>query len=608
MKRVTEQYRIAVYFFIFSLGLIISFVFVDITFFSGQLEKTIMQNASTKIKEREKFFSRYFDTPRNILNSTRQSEYFNKYLDSPTVYKTELNDIFLTMVSINTQIMQFRYIDADGKEKIRIDRKSLGLKANIVKDEFLQNKSNRYYFKDSKTKELDKVWFSNIDLNIERGQIIKPYIPTLRAMLPIKKNGKFSGVLIINYFMSDAIRKLFQTPLYDMILLNDRGFPLVHYNKKYNWSFYQKTKYSISNDPLFDWKKIALNDFVINDDFVSKKLNLDTPEKLILILQLKKSYLLKSQKEKLYEYTIVSSIIMILSFFMSYIFSKYLRGLQFIIDDTKKSNKYLEKKVDAKTKELQDLNENLEKKVEDEIRKNKEKEEQLFAQAKLAAMGDMIGNIAHQWRQPLSMISTNASGIKIKYEFGQLDVSELPKEMDIIVEKTKYLSNTIDTFRNFLIERKEYKEIVLQENINMAVGIVSSSLQDNFIELKNDTHLLPSIKLHTISAELCEVIINIINNAKDILLEKNISDAWIKIGILQFSNKVTITIEDNAGGIPKSIFARIFEPYFTTKHKSQGTGLGLHMSYKIITESLHGKLYVKNTSNGAKFFIELPFE
>lgn len=109
-----------------------------------------------------------------------------------------------------------------------------------------------------------------------------------------------------------------------------------------------------------------------------------------------------------------------------------------------------------------------------------------------------------------------------------------------------------------------------------------------------------------VSGELSEVIINILNNAKDILIQKNVSEPLVKINLKKANNKAIISIEDNGGGIPENLISKIFEPYFTTKHQSQGTGLGLHMSYKIICESLHGKLYVKNSSNGAQFFIELP--
>lgn len=230
----------------------------------------------------------------------------------------------------------------------------------------------------------------------------------------------------------------------------------------------------------------------------------------------------------------------------------------------------------------------------------------LFESEKLASLGEMIGNIAHQWRQPLSALSSTASSVKLEAELGLLNNDELHHKMDLIIAKTNFLSETINTFRNFLKSDKSYKLIVLEEELLNGINVVSATLKDHNIELINDINKISPINMNMVSGELPQVIVNILNNAKDILIEKEIESPWIKIEIIEFADKATVTIEDNGGGIPLDVLPKIFEPYFTTKHQSQGTGLGLHMSYKIIEESLHGKLYVQNTKNGAKFFIELP--
>ncbi len=234
------------------------------------------------------------------------------------------------------------------------------------------------------------------------------------------------------------------------------------------------------------------------------------------------------------------------------------------------------------------------------------REKQIVEQSKLADMGNMIGNIAHQWRQPLSVISTLASSMKLKNEFGMLKNEEITEYTDNIVNQTKYLSNTIDTFRDFVKEKKELKEVILQNRIDKAIEITKASLESHHIELINNINYDKPISLELTVGELVQVLINIINNAKDAIVENNINDGWIKVELNRFNDKVEITVEDNAGGVPENIISKIFDPYFTTKHKSLGTGLGLHMSYKIATESLHGRLYVKNTDNGAKFFVEIP--
>jgi len=262
--------------------------------------------------------------------------------------------------------------------------------------------------------------------------------------------------------------------------------------------------------------------------------------------------------------------------------------------------------LEESNRKCKSINQDLGQRIKEEVTKNREKDQQLFETTKMAAIGEMIGNIAHQWRQPLSTISMESNNILVDIELEMLDKNTLKEASLNIIKQTQYLSQTIDTFRDFVKEKKELKEAILQESIDRALHIMSATLQNNFIELQNNINYDDPIKITLIESELSEVIINILNNAKDILLEKNIKDKWIKISLEKTNTQVVITIEDNGGGIADDIMPKIFEPYFTTKHQNQGTGLGLHISYKIIVDSLKGKLYAKNTENGAKFFIELP--
>jgi PAS domain S-box-containing protein len=258
-------------------------------------------------------------------------------------------------------------------------------------------------------------------------------------------------------------------------------------------------------------------------------------------------------------------------------------------------------------KELEALSDNQEKRIQDIVNKSKQKDQQLFQQARLVSMGEMIENISHQWRQPLSYISTISSSIQLSYELGQKPTEEhIITSMDNITEKTNYLSNTIETFRDFINEDKKVKNVLLHKRIERAINIISGTLNYHHIELKNEIDYTSQLKVKLPLGELSQVLINIINNAKDVLVERKIQKPWIKIATTSKNDRSIISIEDNAGGIPDDILPQIFNPYFTTKHASQGTGLGLHMSYKIVHESLNGKLYCKNGENGAIFFIEIP--
>ncbi len=235
-----------------------------------------------------------------------------------------------------------------------------------------------------------------------------------------------------------------------------------------------------------------------------------------------------------------------------------------------------------------------------------QQEKFIVEQSKNAQMAEMIGNIAHQWRQPLSLISTTASGIQMQKEFGILSDEKENEMLDNIIQKVQYLSNTIDIFRDFIKEDRVEKEVILQDRIHNAIGIVAASITNNSINFTHNIDTIEPIKIVMVVGELSQVIINLLNNAKDILVEKKIPNPSIQLSLQKEDNKAIITIEDNGGGIPQTILQKIFDPYFTTKHQSQGKGLGLYMSKEIIEKHLKGTLSVKNSEFGAVFTIELP--
>jgi signal transduction histidine kinase len=242
-----------------------------------------------------------------------------------------------------------------------------------------------------------------------------------------------------------------------------------------------------------------------------------------------------------------------------------------------------------------------------------QKDKILFEQSKMASMGEMIGNIAHQWRQPLSVISTTATGALIKNEMGLLDKEELNKSFNSINDSAQFLSKTIDDFRNFLKPHKNKEQYKIINTIQQTINLVGASLKNHDIKLI--TNLKDDIIINGYSNEIIQALINIINNAKDAL--KNIEDnKFIFIDSYKDRYNYIITIQDNGGGIPEKIINRIFEPYFTTKHKFQGTGIGLYMTYQILTVHTPGDIKVHNVTfkyegkeyKGAKFFIKIPIE
>ena len=224
----------------------------------------------------------------------------------------------------------------------------------------------------------------------------------------------------------------------------------------------------------------------------------------------------------------------------------------------------------------------------------KRKEALLLEQTKLAAMGEMIGNIAHQWRQPLNIISVAASGAKLKKEMDLLTDDSLMDILKLISETTVHLSNTIDVFKEFLKEDKERSLFNLSQNIQNNISLIDSVLNKNCIKI--DLNLDDNIYVYNFANEFSQALINILQNASETLNLKVKENELrvIKIITKQLEDSVSIEIIDNAGGINSEILNKIFEPYFTTKHKFQGTGLGLYMTRKIIQESMKGKISVSN--------------
>ena len=209
-------------------------------------------------------------------------------------------------------------------------------------------------------------------------------------------------------------------------------------------------------------------------------------------------------------------------------------------------------------------------------------------------MGEMLGNIAHQWRQPLNIISITASSTKLKKEIDLLTDKLLIDALKLISETTEHLSNTIDVFKDFLKEDKEKSLFNLTQNINNNISLIDTILNENQIKL--DLNLDDDIYIYNFANEFSQAIINILHNASDALASKlkETDLRIIKITTKQIEDSVSIEIIDNAGGIDKDIINKIFEPYFTTKHKYQGTGLGLYMTHKIIQTSMKGKISVSN--------------
>jgi signal transduction histidine kinase len=253
---------------------------------------------------------------------------------------------------------------------------------------------------------------------------------------------------------------------------------------------------------------------------------------------------------------------------------------------------------------LEHHNKELEKKIEEEVAKNREKDKLMFQQAKLASLGEMLGNISHQWRQPLMEINSLFLPIEGKIALDMpLDKEEILETISKLNHITKYMSNTIDDFRDFFATDKKKIKFQLLEQINSTINIISTGLKEHNIKL--DIIIQRNPEMIGYKNDYSQVLINIINNAKDILVQRKIKNPYIKISIFEENKNIITTVEDNGGGIKVKPIEKIFEPFFTYE-KVGGSGIGLFMSKLIIEKNMNGKLLVQNSSKGAFFKIIIP--
>jgi signal transduction histidine kinase len=242
--------------------------------------------------------------------------------------------------------------------------------------------------------------------------------------------------------------------------------------------------------------------------------------------------------------------------------------------------------------------------VDKQIEKRLENEYLLMQQSKLSTMGEMIGHIAHQWRQPLAQLGGIFMNLDSAYEFDELDSKYLKEKIKNANDLIKYMSNTIEDFRNFFVPNCDKESFELSKYIYSAVNIIQAALTYYHIKLEIIDEKEP-IYIYGYPSEFSQVILNILDNAKDILIERDIPNPKITIKIISKNGKVYVSIEDNAGGIDYMIIDKIFDIYFTTKIDKGGSGLGLYISKLIVESKGMGKIKVSNVGDGAMFTIAL---
>ena len=552
-----------------------------------KFERQARIHAKDKMEYLNFFYKNVSDTLKAIANNKNFLNFINRHKD-----KNIVENLFFTMISSDKYYMQIRYIDTRGNEVIRFDRSKIGSKPYEVPKDFLQNKYQRYYCKQCLKLPKGKIWFSNIDLNVEHGKIEKPFKPVIRIAYPIYSFNNYKGFLIINIFMKEYLKILTLSPTFDVYLVDEQGYFIIHPNSLYNWSRYIKNGKNIYKEFPKYAKMIMKTKKPL---FIKSKKIFIQPLKFKNSQNLRLIYVEKIEKIKDSEhyieqrtfFTVLLAIIVAIPF--AFLFSSPI-------------NKMYES-LEEKSNELKNLANNLEAKVQEEIAKNAKKDRILENQSKLAALGEMLANIAHQWRHPLTRLSIILQNIRLYNSKGKLDEKTLNRYIQNSLEQIEYMSQTIDDFRNFYKEDKKKIEFNIKNAIQNAVNIIEASIKHNGIKMQIQAK--EDIAYIGYPNQLSQVILNILQNSKDALELKKVKNPYIKVKVYKSKKFAKIEIKDNAGGIPPNIMDKIFEANFTTK-QGTGTGIGLYMSKTIIVDNFGGNILVKNDKDGALFTIELP--
>ncbi len=577
-------------------------------------------------------------------------------------YKGDIKAITSLMMKQNPAYFQMRILDAkNGMEILKLIRQKDYI-VNVPKN-LLQNKWEKAYMQVPLQLQDDEVYISQINLNKEFGTIEYPVKPTIRVAKAITANDEKLGVAVINANVAELfdfqhLRNIKDTHTY---IANQEGYYLFNHqdlDKVFGFEF-GKDYRIIYDFPMLknfiNSKEQEFSCIDANDDLImeARKVYI-TPKRYIIILQITTTSAFES---KSYEYAknlivgvlLITLIITLVTTVLVNKLTKPIRKLTALADKISKSKgeeyvdidvetndeigelartfkimievldvskkdlesfaQRLEEEVEVKTQELQRINENLQKMVEEKLRELREKDKALVQQSKMAAMGEMMGAIAHQWRQPLNSLAINIQILEDIAEDGEIDEKFIEKFVQKNMETIHFMSHTIDDFRNFFRKDKEKVRFGTSEAIETTLNLQKAQLKNHNITVQSD---LKPAYIKGFKNEFMQTILNIISNAKDAIEERRNRTKKNFEGKIIISNELKdeyaiIRIEDNGGGISKEVAERIFEPYFTTKEEGKGTGMGLYMVKEII-ERMNGSIDYKLTDDGTVFEIKLRLD
>ena len=358
--QLTFRKKLLLTFFIYGLVLVASTAFIAFSYSKNSIENIIMDNAKSQFAKDKNLLKFYLDNVKAKLDAIKKYYIFQKHLDRSGYTDTTVEDLFLSIARSDNFIMQLRLLNLKGDEIIRVDRNICYAEPYLVTYDKLQNKKMRYYFQEVAALPKDAFWFSHIDLNVEYGLIEKPYKPVIRVGTPVYKEEKKVGVLIMNIFMKKILEQLHSSKLYNTYIVDKDGYFILHPNPQYSFSRYKEPHVKLQ-DFFKSAQKILTQKEYFSNSLYAAKLELHTPDELTLIIEPTDEFLKSNHKTLYTKFFGMTLVILLLSIPISFFLSKPYAKLKNRVDE---ANEDLEKRIENKTRELQELNASLEEIIE----------------------------------------------------------------------------------------------------------------------------------------------------------------------------------------------------------------------------------------------------
>lgn len=573
-KKLSDQKRnfsikLFVSYIVFTVILMASIIGIHI-YFSYDLnykkfEREISMQSSDKIMKAQA----YLKSKEGAIKAVAADKNFLECVSGDQDY---LNLLFSAIMQANKDYTRIVYVSKTGHEILGYERTSEGYEAYKIskfKEEFHSNKAKE----------------GEIALNFRLDKKFKR--PSLRLEVPIYADDEFKGELVIDAFMDGFIDSLTMSMIYDVFLIDSEGYYIKHKDPKFDWSLYadkRKIEDDFKKELAGEIYRSGADGFIYENVFVQPFFI--GKQKFYLVMEGSKPSLNDMENNKMIASILIFATIM--SVIFTFVLTRPIRGIFAAVA----------KRAD----ELGELATNLDNTITLKTLEIAQKDRLLQNQNKFAELGELIGNIAHQWRQPLTRLSLILQNLRAFKRKNKMSDESFYEAVENSLRQIEFMTSTVENFRNFYKKDDAKREFSVKSAVEDILGIIGAIIEHSHIRL--EVSCAEDIFILANKNEFSQVLMNILINAKDAIDERALKNGLIKITATKKEDEILIQIEDNAGGIDAAIMQKIFDPYFTTK-KDKGTGIGLYIANTIVKERLGGSLSVQNTNDGAVFRIVL---